>query len=63
MARPPPTECEACFGCGHLCTRCEYPVNACLCEYRFGLDTEEMEQCKACGGTGDAAQAPTEYLH
>lgn len=52
--RPKPgSECEGCFGCGHLCERCGYPVNACIegkdCN---DLDTESIEVCKECGGTG-----------
>lgn len=41
--------CENCFGCGHICTRCKYPVNGCFCD---GLDTEEMRLCNKCKGTG-----------
>lgn len=49
----PGDECDECFGSGHICARCGFPVNACiegrLCD---DLDTEEMFPCAECGATG-----------
>lgn len=45
-------ECSECFGCGHLCKRCGYGVNGCYCDEDFGLDTEEIEACVVCAGSG-----------
>lgn len=42
-------DCRKCFGCGHLCTRCALPISVCDCL----LDTEEMEACSDCNGTGE----------
>jgi hypothetical protein len=49
----PPLECDHCFGCGHICTRCNHPVNVCSC----ALDTEEISRCFRCDGTGVRVRA------
>ena len=48
-------ECFDCFGCGHLCTLCEFPVNACDCD----LDLEGIIPCSKCGATGVLLPDPT----
>jgi hypothetical protein len=63
VARPrrikPGDECEGCFGCGHVCTACGFPVNACIdLEDCLELDTEKIETCPQCAGTGRCPETP-----
>lgn len=46
--------CEECFGCGFICTRCTFPINACDCKELFTDDLEcsEMAACEDCEGRG-----------
>jgi hypothetical protein len=53
-------ECPNCFGCGHICDVCEFPINACRCvEAKFGgLDCEAMRVCEDCKGVGRLQPEP-----
>lgn len=50
-------ECDNCWGCGHVCLVCLFPINACLCR----LDTEEMQPCEDCGATGYLEPDPPRF--
>jgi hypothetical protein len=56
----PGSECQECFGCGQLCTRCTLPINACIeARHCNDLDTEEMTECIECRGTGVVLEKET----
>ena len=48
----PSKECPVCYGSGHICTRCATGISGCRCDYLYGLDDEEMMECRPCKGTG-----------
>jgi hypothetical protein len=51
-----------CYGCGHLCGECGYGISGCYCDEDFGLDTEKIETCHACAGTGVRRETPNAEL-
>jgi hypothetical protein len=54
-------ECPNCFGCGHICTACDNPINGCFCDDLDNLDTECITQCEDCGATGVLQPDPPKF--